>query len=104
MNYRPAPIVVKRQGYTMRQVWREGDLAIYSKSAGFEVVRIRRHDGRTIGGNYMEPAEFLPCDEDFGRLGWYFIGPNARQHAEAKIQALRASDASKVEKAEISTK
>lgn len=61
---------------------------------------MRRHDGRVIAGISTEPAEYLPSDAEFGRLGWYFIGPNARELAETKMRALLASDAAKVEKEE----
>lgn len=94
MNYRPIPSELKRQGYVMRLVKREGDVSIYSKSAGFEVLRVRRHDGRMIGETVVEPAEYLPSDEEFGTKGWYFIGPNARELAETKMRALAAPDAS----------
>jgi hypothetical protein len=76
---------IKNHGYLMRQIKRTEKSAIYSKCGGYEVVVIQRHDGYEIKGNWVEPAEYLPKDEDFGTKGWYFGGPDALQHAEKKF-------------------
>jgi len=89
-TYKQIPAEMRKHGCNMKLVSRVGDVAIYRKSAGFEVLVVRRHDGRTIPATadnperIIEPAEYLPSDEEFGRFGWYYIGPDALELAEAK--------------------
>ena len=74
--YKPIPTEFKKNGFTFRQITREGDWAIYEQSkAGisrswFELVKIQRHDGYEIAGNKTEPAEFYPSNESWGKLGF----------------------------------
>lgn len=82
------PLEMKKHGFLMKQIKRSEKTAMYSKAGGFEVMVVRKHDGYKIGDTIVEPAEFLPGDEDFGRLGWYFSGPNAVQDAENKYKEL----------------
>ena len=63
-------------GFEFKQIHREADLAIYKKwkpeheTHGFEVIRIKRHNGYTIAGNYCPPAEMYPSNEQWGVLGF----------------------------------
>lgn len=83
--------VIKNHGYTMRLIKRTDDVAMYSKSDGFEVIRIRRHPGGVLFGKTLEPYELYPGDEQFGRMGWFFAGPKGRERADAKYDELVAA-------------
>jgi hypothetical protein len=58
---------------------REGDLAIFkgaSRETGrdnWEVIKIQKHDGLTMGGVFMPPAEFAPSNKQWGVKGWTAI-------------------------------
>ena len=85
INHKKLPLEIKNHGYLMKQVKRTEKTAMYSKAGGYEVVIVQRHDGYEIKGNWVEPAEYLPKDEDFGTKGWYFGGSEALQNAEKKF-------------------
>lgn len=77
MNYKPLKESFQRKGFTYTLVKREGDKAIYEqkiekKQLAYEVIKIRRHDGYTIGGVYIEPSEIYPSDNDWGTFGWTY--------------------------------
>ncbi len=82
-SYKPVPKQFRHDGFSYRQVAREGDLAIYeqrwrdSENLCFEVVRIRRHDGFTIAGNKVEPAEFYPKSASWGIDGFTLTDKDA---------------------------
>jgi hypothetical protein len=61
----------------IKQVKRVGDIAMYSRTTektgqidGYEVVRISRHNGYTLGGQYVAPAETYPGSSQFGKSAW----------------------------------
>lgn len=62
--------------YDFDIIHREGNLAIafgrsrLSKADNWEVIHIQSHNGLTMGGVYMEPAEFAPSDSQWGVKGW----------------------------------
>jgi len=77
MNYKPLKESFSRKGFTYTVVKREGDKAIYEQKSGkkilaYEVIKIRRHNGYTIAGVFMEPAETYPSDNDWGTFGWTY--------------------------------
>jgi len=61
-------------GYLHEQLERDGRFAIYRRSKGdrrhYEVIEIISHNGYTIAGKYVEPAEVYPSSEKWGLLGW----------------------------------
>lgn len=69
--YKPSPTRFRRDGFTYRQIAREGDAAIYEQmwgecsnpSVAYEVVRIRRRGGIEIAGKFVEPHEVYPNSE-----------------------------------------
>jgi len=73
----------KRNGFTWQLVTRKGNAAIFQSQYGFEVIQIQSHNGRTIGGNYCEPAEYPPSNEQWGSKGWTY---RIDQLEEAKIK------------------
>ena len=68
----------RRDGFTYRQIAREGNAAIYEQrwtrcaqsSVCYEVIRIRRREGFEIGGRFVEPAEVYPNSEAWGTDGF----------------------------------
>lgn len=87
-------MVLHVDGYILRQITREGDLAIYEKKAAasaqeslcYEVVIIRRRDAFTVGDRKIEPAEYYPRNEDWGSFGWTELDRDA---AFRKLRCLR---------------
>ena len=66
----------KSCGFNFKQVQREGDVAIFEKASincngvSYEVIKISRHNGYKLGGNYVEPAETYPSNSLWGTAGW----------------------------------
>jgi hypothetical protein len=89
MNFKPLPSELKNHGMTMKLVKRTEKVAMYSKCGGYEVVLVQRHNGYEIKGVKVEPAEYLPKDEDFGAKGWHFSGPQGLEMAEKKYLDLQ---------------
>jgi hypothetical protein len=89
---RPLPTRFRKQGFDYRQIVRDDQAAIYeltwqgnTESVAYEVVRIHGHDGFTIGGKTIEPAEIYPRSELWGIDGFTFSG---RAAADEKFRAL----------------
>jgi hypothetical protein len=84
MNYKLLEPEFTKNGFRFRQIWREGDFAVFHKvamegnihpttyDAGFETVVVSRHDGYEIAGNKVEPAECYPSNELWGDKGWTY--------------------------------
>ena len=75
--YRALPKEFRHNGFEHRQIYREGDFAIYQQtwkgnddSAAFEVIRVRRRDGFVIGSRFVEPAAVYPNSEAWGVDGF----------------------------------
>jgi hypothetical protein len=72
------PSQFRRDGFTYRQIAREGDVALYEQcwtgspdaAVCFEIIRVRRREGFQIGGRIVEPAEVYPNSEAFGVDGF----------------------------------
>jgi hypothetical protein len=83
----------QRDGFTYRQIAREGDAAIYEQawcgcaepSVCYEVIRVKRREGFQIDGRFVEPAEVYPSSEAWGENGWTFTNKDA---AFAKLQEI----------------
>jgi hypothetical protein len=76
-SYKPLPTQFRRGGFDYRQIYREDHFAIYRQtwksnehSAAFEVIRIRRREGREIAGKFIEPHEVYPNSEAWGTDSW----------------------------------
>lgn len=91
--YKPLPKEFQRDGFTYRQIAREGNAAIYEQrwsgsrnpSACYEVIRIRRRDGFQIGARFVEPAEVYPNSDAWGVDGFTLIDRDA---AFAKLREI----------------
>jgi len=75
-KHKPIPSTFTKKGFTYRQVKRQGDVAIFEQTRkdstlqNFEVVKIGRHNGYTMGGSYIEPSETYPGSSLWGIMGW----------------------------------
>ena len=76
------PLEISKKGFVYTQVKRLKDVAIYKqknldktvKGQWFEVVRIKSHNGMTLGGNYIPPSEMYPSSTQWGVLGFTYQG------------------------------
>lgn len=69
------PNSFKLGGYSFTLLRRAGDVALFKKTKpgvtpSYEVVIVRRHVGRTIAGIAIQPAEYMPSSDEWGRYGW----------------------------------
>jgi hypothetical protein len=64
---------------------RHQNVAIYSQawqgssepSIAFEVICVRRHNGKEIKGQWVEPSEFYPSSSEWGKYGFTFTDKDA---------------------------
>jgi hypothetical protein len=93
-GFRPLPKEFRRDGFTYRQIAREGDATIYEQtwngcrnpSVAYDVIRIRRREGFQIGGRFVEPAEIYPRSESWGADGFTLTN---RDTAFAKLPQMK---------------
>jgi hypothetical protein len=93
--YKPLQKESRRDGFTYRQIAREGCAAMYEQtwngcsdpSVCYEVVRIRRRDGFKIDGRFVEPAQIYPKAEAWGMDGFTFTDKDA---AFVKLREIKA--------------
>jgi hypothetical protein len=83
-SYKSLPTRFQRGGFYYRQIYREGDFAIYKQtwkgnehSTAFEVIRLRRHEGFQIGDRWVEPGEVYPNSEAWGVDAWTVLNKDA---------------------------
>ena len=84
-HYRPLPKEFRRNGFSYRQIARQGDAAIYEQtwngcrnpSISYEVIRIRRRQAFQIGGRFVGPAEIYPNSEAWGTDGFTLTDKDA---------------------------
>jgi hypothetical protein len=75
-SYKPLKTQFSKNGHDYRQIAREGDIVIFEQSwrgspnVCYEVAWVYRHDGYTVAGHYVEPAEVYPGNEEFGDSAW----------------------------------
>jgi hypothetical protein len=83
--YRPLQKEFRRDGFTYRQIAREGHGAIYEQtwngcsdpSICYEVIRVRRREGFQIDGRLVEPAEVYPSSGAWGLDGFTLADKDA---------------------------
>jgi hypothetical protein len=84
---------LQRGQFSYKQLVREQDIAIYSQtwrgcsepSIAFDVICVRRHNGKEIKGHPVEPSEFYPSSTEWGKYAFTFIDKEA---AFAKLREL----------------
>lgn len=91
-----------QKGFGYRQVRRDGMFAVYSQHhknlegrlVAYETIVIKSHNGYTIGGSYVAPAEMYPGTAMWGKLGWTFSAndPDARKKALDKMAQVRQAE------------
>lgn len=74
---KPLKTKFNMKGFNFCLVKREGDKAIYKKfrtenSPSFEVIKIGKHNGYSLGGAFIEPSETYPGDSLWGTKGFTF--------------------------------
>lgn len=85
------PKNIEHKGFKLKQIKREGDKAIYEQtrdgciSKRYEVVRINRHNGYSLGGQHIAPAETYPGASQWGVNGWTCLDLKS---AESKYKKL----------------
>lgn len=76
ITHKPIPTVFNKKGFTYTLLKREGNRAIYQQTRegtdmnNYEVVKIGKHNGYTMGGAYIEPSETYPGSSLWGIMGW----------------------------------
>jgi len=75
--YRIAPTVFGHSGFTLTQLKRTGNIAIYKQTKGkrspaYEVVIIRKAKAWTAFGKDFPAAEYYPKSEDWGTCGFTY--------------------------------
>lgn len=76
IKHKPIPVNFNKKGFTYTLVKREGNKAIYHQTRNgsdlnnYEVVRIGKHNGYTMGGVFIEPSETYPGSSLWGIMGW----------------------------------
>lgn len=90
MEYKPLKENFTKKGFEYKLIKRVGDKAIFEQTKGkkiklYEVIKIRRHDGYTIAGVTMEPAETYPSDSEWGTFGWTFTN---LEKAQEKLESI----------------
>jgi hypothetical protein len=83
--YKPLERHFQRGGFHYKQIVRYKDIAIYSQnwrgrseaSIAFELVCIRRHNGKEIKSQWVEPSEFYPSSTEWGKYGFSFTDKEA---------------------------
>lgn len=94
--YKPLQKEFRRDGFTNRQIMREGRAAIYKQTWNrcsdpgdcYEVVRIRRRGGFQIDGRLVEPAEIYPKAAAWGADGFTFTDKDAAFEKLRQIKAI----------------
>lgn len=82
----------KSKQFNHNQLKRVGNFAIYERwkddtKKHYEVVKIGRHNGYTIAGQYVAPAETYPSSSSWGMNGWTCI---TIEQAEEKFKQFQA--------------
>ena len=91
--YKSLPKEFRRDGFTYRQIAREGNAALYEQrwtgcaepSVCYEVIRIRRREGFQIGDKLIQPYEIYPNSEAWGVDGFTLTDRDA---AFAKLREI----------------
>ena len=92
---KPLPIKFTSKGFTHEQLLREGNVALFQRyqsdasKCHYEVILVQSHNGRKIGGTFLEPAEFYPSTSTWGQYGWTFTEGMSGSRDQALTDATR---------------
>lgn len=76
--HRPLAKRFRSKGFDYELLDRVGDVALFKQTkpiisrASFEVVIVQRHDGYSLAGTHVPPAETMPPTSLWGRLGFTY--------------------------------
>jgi hypothetical protein len=92
----PIPAEFVHDGFTYRQIARQGMVAIYRQgqgpSAAYEVVIIQQYPEQEMFGKHYPAREAMPRSEQWGSQGWTFT---SEEKAFAKLKELARKDDTK---------
>lgn len=94
MTHKPVDKEFTLKTHTYTQIKREGDFAIYTQrvtndptaAIRYEVVRIGRHNGYTLGGATIAPAETYPGASQWGINGFTCLTMEAAEKRFEKMK------------------
>ena len=77
ITYKPLKEKFYSKGFNFLLIKREKNKAIFKKYATkknfcYEVIKIARHNGYSLQGVYVEPAETYPGDKQWGTAGFTY--------------------------------
>lgn len=78
MSHKELPKLFSIKGFNYKQIHRDYEWAIYerhrigSDHPHYEVIRIRKHNGYSVGDGHIEPSEYYPSSEEWGTYGFTF--------------------------------
>ena len=85
---------IKQAGWTLNQIDRVGDLAIYAKTFpgglihSYEVIKVRKESEKAFPNGRVTPAhEAYPSSESWGEDGWTYM---TLKEAQDKLAGWRA--------------
>ena len=79
----PLPETFKHGGFEFKQLWREGQIALFEKRKpgsevkSYETVIIQQNHDYEIAGNFIKAHESLPGNERWGDAGWTYCDISA---------------------------
>jgi len=89
---RKLPKTFKQKGFTLTQIKRDGNKAIFKKTktghalASYEVIVVSSHNGYELGGQKIESAETYPSSSLWGIKGFTCT---SLERAEVKYKTLK---------------
>ena len=91
ITHKPLKDKFYSKGFNFVLIKREKNKAIYKKSATkknfcYEVIKISRHNGYSLQGAYVEPAETYPGDKQWGVSGFTYKDLEAAEKQYAKLK------------------
>jgi hypothetical protein len=94
----PLPLTFSLNGWSYRQLYRVGRIALYSQGAGqaYEVFYIRSNKTKTFpNGKTVEAYESCPSASEWGIKGWTFHTKEAAEERMATLVSLEGPNARK---------
>jgi hypothetical protein len=94
-NYRPLPKKFGYSDHTLEQAWRDDNHAVYrhfgavGQFIGWEAIRIKKVEPKTIFGRSYPAREVYPSTKDFGRYALSVGGQYGLGHAIEKARGLK---------------
>jgi hypothetical protein len=91
ITHKPIPSSFTKKGFNYNLLKREGNRAIYQQTRSgstinnYEVVKIGKHNGYTMGGVYIEPSETYPGSSLWGIMGWTYTNLEDAQKRYSSI-------------------